>query len=186
LGTSNPKWPGLLGLAFYAAHGTVHVLRGHPEDLLWVCHLASLAVGIGWLSSSPTANAIGVMWLSFGLPLWALDLATGGEFFPTSALTHVGGLALGVLGVRRFGMPPGAWWKAILALAAVQQLCRWTTPVEANVNLSRAVWKGWERAFPSYPAYCALLLTGCGALFFAVERVTRMRARRSDDAVPAR
>jgi hypothetical protein len=55
-------------------------------------------------------------------------------------------------------LPRHAWWQAVLAFLALQQVCRWLTPPAANINLAFAVWQGWEARFPSYPAYLAMLV----------------------------
>ncbi len=174
---------GALALAFYAIHGGQHLLRGHPEDLLWACHLGAVLVGLGILARSATLNAVGFLWLCMGTTLWALDLAAGGQFIPTSLLTHVGGLAVGGVGVARLGMPRNAWWKAILAFLLLQQLSRWLTPAETNVNLAFRVASGWEDVFPSHLAYLALLV-GIGAVaFLTIERAARrlLEARHASD-----
>jgi hypothetical protein len=164
---------GTSALVFYAIHGGQHLIRGHPEDLLWACHLGAVLVGVGILIRSATLNAVGFLWLCLGTTLWAIDLAGGGELIPTSLLTHVGGLAVGGVGVFRLGMPRHAWWKAILAFLVLLQLSRWLTPAETNVNLAFSVASGWEEVFASHLAYLALLV-GIGAVaFFAIERAAR-------------
>ena len=161
---------GVIALACYATHAAWHLAHHRPDDLLWACHLACVLVGVGLLASSPTLVAIGVSWLSFGLPLWAIDLATGGEFLPTSVLTHVVGFALGILGVRRLGFPRGTWWKAALAFVALWPITRALTERAANVNLAFSVHPGWERVFPVYAVYFAAIVGLATATFFGVER----------------
>lgn len=170
---------GALALLFYAIHAGRHLALGHPEDALWACHLGALLVGLGWLARAPLPNAIGFFWLAMGDVLWGIDLATGGELLPTSLLTHGGGLALGVLGLARLGMPRGAWVWAIAAFLVLQTVCRFTTPPDLNVNLSHVVPSGWEARFPSYVSYQALLLAIGAAGFWLVERMTRSWLRRS-------
>lgn len=160
---------GILALSFYAVHGAVQVVGGHPENLLWACHLASVAIGAGLICRSPAANALGTEWLCLGLPIWLLNLATGGEFEPTSVLTHVGGIAVGLVGVRRLGVPRGTWWKAVAALVGLGLVCGWVTPPGENVNLSHAVWKGWEKQFPSYTLYRVYLSAIAGGTFWVAE-----------------
>jgi hypothetical protein len=155
---------GIAAVAFYAAHATTYLLRRQPENLLWVCHLGALAVGVGLIAGWPTWNAVGAFWLVLGVPLWIYDLSRGGEFIATSTLTHGGGLAVGAFGLRRIGLPRGAWWKATAALAGANLLCRAVTPPGENVNLAHAVYRGWESAFPSHFVYLVCLL----ALFAAV------------------
>ena len=178
---------GALALVFYAIHAGHHLLRGHPEDLLWACHLGAMCVGIGLLARLPLMNAVGFLWLATGDVIWLIGLSSGVEFIPTSLFTHVGGLALGALGIVRFGMPRHTWWRAVLAFFVLQQLCRLATPPQANVNLAHAAWSGWEELFPSTVAYQIALLAIGAAACFAVERIScrvlvRLAARSAADA----
>jgi len=77
---------GIVAFVFYAIHATAHLYRGEPYDLLWACNVAAVLVALGLLLRNATLNAIGLLWLCFGTSLWILDLATGGEFLPTSTL----------------------------------------------------------------------------------------------------
>lgn len=160
---------GVGALLCYAIHAGSHVLAGRPAEALWACHVATLLVGVGALLESSSWVAVGVLWLAFGNPLWILDLLTGGEFLLTSPLTHVGGLLLGLLALRRLPPPGVLWWKAVLAFAALLAVTRLVTPRSANVNLAFAVASGWEKIFPSYPLYLSLLLAAGAATFFVVE-----------------
>jgi hypothetical protein len=144
---------GLLAVVFYAVHASHELWMGRPEGLLWSCHLGSLAVGVGLLLRWPTWIGVGLLWLVVGLPLWAIESARRVGFEPTSPLTHVGGLVLGLLGVRKLGLPRPIWWKASALLVALQLVSRWITPERANINLAFAIWPGWERYFPSYVVY---------------------------------
>jgi hypothetical protein len=160
MNTTREKLPaaGLAAMAFYVVHAVESLLHRQPDNLLWACNLGALAVGIGLLMGSPTLNAIGTYWLVPGLPLWIYDLAKGGEFFWTSLLTHAGGLGVGFYGLRRLGLPRGAWWKATTALGALVVLCRVATPPKQNINLAHAAYPGWESTFPSHLVYLVSLL----------------------------
>jgi len=160
---------GALAVAFYAIHAAVHVARRQPENLLWVCHLGSLAVGAGLLLRSPALNAVGAFWLCWGLPLWILYLAMGGEFMPTSLGTHVGGLAIGFVGLRRIGLPRGAWWKTVLAWAVLVVFTRVATPPAENVNMAHRVQQGWETSFTSHPVYIVMIGATGAALSLALQ-----------------
>lgn len=141
--------PGALALCFYALHAAFTIWRDQPEHLLWSCHLASVWIGMGFLLGWPIFNAIGFLWLIVGVPVWVYYLIKGGEFFPTSLLTHIGGLLLGIWGVASLGMPIGAWWKAMFTFLVLQQISRWVTPTEANVNLAFPLWSNSaERSYP--------------------------------------
>jgi hypothetical protein len=167
------KWLGLIACGFYAVHAGYQLFFGQPENLLWICHLAPAVIGVGLLVDSPTTVTVGVLWLVPGIPLWLYDLYSGGESSPTSLFTHVGGLVVGVVALRSLGVPEQVWWKALLAAAGVQQLCRWVTPREANINLAYAVYPGWERWFPSYRMYLVALLLLFGVSFLVAEYALR-------------
>jgi hypothetical protein len=127
---------GLLAIAFFATHAAAHVARGTTENAIWVCHFSSLLIGIGLLSRSATLNAIGLLILIVGVPLWLVNLATGGEFLATSLLTHVGGLSVAVFGAQRLGLPRRVWFKALITATALIMASIWWTPPGANVNLA--------------------------------------------------
>ena len=160
---------GVALLAAYALHVTVLAGRGAPTDALWMCHVASLLVALGLLVLRPELIAVGFLWQALGTPLWLLDLSQGGELLATSLGTHLGGLAAGLFGVRRLGVPRGTWWRALFGLAGLLLLSRLVTPPAANVNLAFAVWPGWERLFPSHGAYLALLGAVAAATFVSLD-----------------
>jgi len=164
---------GLAALCCYAIHAGFHIANGRPAEVLWMCHLGAALVGIGLLLSSATTNGIGTLFLCMGTPLWLMYLAGGGEFYPTSAFPHLGGLAIGLLGVRQLGVPSGAWWKSVAALIALILVCRLVTPASANVNVAFAIYPGWEKMFPSHPVYLAVMMVQSAGYFFVCEHVLR-------------
>jgi len=164
---------GLAALACYAIHAGFHLYNGRPEEMLWMCHLGAALVGAGLLFSSATANGIGTLFLCIGTPLWVMYLAGGGELYPTSTLPHLGGLAIGLYGVRRLGLPTGTWWKAVAALIALILVCRLVTPPHANVNVAFAVYPGWEKVFPSHLVYLAVMMAQSAGYFFLCEYALR-------------
>ena len=164
---------GLAALVCYAIHAGFHILNGRPEEVLWVCHLGSALVGVGLLRSSAAMNGIGTLFLCMGTPLWVMYLAGGGEFYPTSCFPHLGGLAIGLYGVRRLRLPSGAWWKAVVALVSLILVCRLVTPAQANVNVAFAIYPGWERVFPSHPIYLAVMMAPSAGYFFLCEYALR-------------
>jgi hypothetical protein len=158
---------GVAALACYAIHGTYHLYRGRPEDLLWGCHMGAALVGIGLLIRSMTLNGIGTLFLSMGTPLWFLYLAGGGEFMPTSCFTHLGGLAIGLYAIRHSGIPDGTWWKAVAAALFLMLITRLTTPAAANVNVAFAIQPGWEALFSSHMVYI-MFMTAVMALHYYI------------------
>jgi hypothetical protein len=166
------KW-GSAALACYAIHAGFHLINGRPEEVLWMCHLGAALVGIGLLCSSAVTNGIGTLFLCVGTPLWLMYLAGGGEFYPTSCFPHLGGLAIGLYGVRRLGLRQGTWWKAVTALITLILVCRLVTPAAANVNVAFAIYPGWEKFFPSHPIYLAVMMAQSTVYFFICEYALR-------------
>jgi hypothetical protein len=164
---------GWLALGCYAVHAGFHLAHGRPEDLLWACHIGAALVGVGLLLRQPVINGVGVLFLCLGTPLWLLDLAAGGEFYPTSCFTHLGGLAIGIYAVRGLGFPKGVWWKATAFLIGLMLLCRLTTPAEANVNVAFAIQHGWEAHFSSYSVYLTTMLIEASVYFLVMELILR-------------
>ena len=168
---------GAIAIASYVIHAAVHVARGEPQDLLWACHIAALLVGLGLLCRWPNAIVVGFLWSCFGTPLWLLDLATGGEWFPTAVLTHFSGVVIGLVGVQRLGLPRGAAVKAMAAYVPLWALTRAVTPPWANVNVAFSVYQGWQTWFKSYPPYFVMLL-GVGLVtFIAAEQMLALIGR---------
>lgn len=180
---------GLLAALLFSIHAGYHALDGHPEHALWACHLGTLLVAAGFAFAWPTANGMGFLWLGMGNVLWLIDLANGAALLPTSLCTHVGGFGLSVLGLVRLGMPRGTWWKAVVGFVALQQICRWITPGVENVNISSAVWVGWEERFPSYLLFAVVLEALGAAVYYATEKLVRRAlasaAPPKPDGVPA-
>jgi hypothetical protein len=164
---------GILAILFYVVHGTYWIYKGVPANLLWACHVGTVLVGIGWLLNKSMVNAIGVLWLSLGNIMWAIYLYSTHDFEPSSVLTHVGGIVIGIIGVFRMGIPKYSYLIAVFALGLMQMITRFTTPAVENVNLAFRVQDGWESMFGSYFWYEIMLLACAMLCFFLAETLLR-------------
>ncbi|MFH1269010.1 MAG: hypothetical protein ABIK89_25060 [Planctomycetota bacterium] len=166
---------GLLALAFWGVHAAAHLVRGTPEQLLWVCHVAALGVGLGLLFGRRWLNAMGVLVLLVGTPAWAANLFIAGTFLPTSLLPHVGGLVLGLVGLNLLGPPESDWWKALALVALLLLISRAVVSVAGNVNLVYGIWPKmadwWPLRGPTIPAQ----LAAWAVVLWSVERCLRRR-----------
>ncbi|MEJ2169509.1 MAG: hypothetical protein P8X90_28730, partial [Desulfobacterales bacterium] len=108
-----------------------------------------------------------------GVPLWLLNIITSRDFMLTSTLSHIGGLIIAVYGLRFAAMPRFSWAAATAGLFVLGFVSRLATPEYANVNLSFAVWQGWEKTFPSYFWYVVMLLSIAAVSFWALEFIVR-------------
>ncbi len=169
---------GALGIAGFVVHAAFHVRRGRASEVLWACHVGALLAAIGALSHSGWLVAVGACWLSYGVPLWIADVASGGELLVTSLGTHLVGPVVAVLALRELGWPAGAWAAAWLGSLALLALSRAITSPAANVNLVFRVAEGWERRFRRHRLYLAGLWLASGAVYFVVERIARHLAAR--------
>ena len=164
---------GLIAAIFYLIHATVHVIDGTIVDLLWACNLGCLIVALGMIFNRPWMFSIGFFWLTLGLPLWILDISTGGEYMPTSTLIHIGGPTIGLLGCRYIRLPRYSWAAAVGGLFILGAISRVFTAPQGNINIAFAVWPGWEKYFPSYFWYALMLLAIAGLGFFTVDTIIR-------------
>ncbi len=164
---------GLLALVFYLAHAADCVRRGHGEDALWACHIATAAIAAGLLLGIRSCVALGCYCLTIGTPLWLVEAGLSRDVLATSFGTHVGGLLLGWVGLALVRTPARAWWKGVLALAALQQACRWWTPEAANVNGAFAVYDRFTPLFLNYAWYVATLAIVAAVTFWSLECALR-------------
>jgi hypothetical protein len=160
---------GLTALVLYTIHEIEYILHGQPENGLWTCNVGLIAVGVGLLIPSAICNAVGTFWMTAGLPLWIVYMLTATDGEMTSVLTHIGGLILGYIGIRRLGLPSPTWLIAILALAGLIVVSRPLTPAAANINFSHGVYEGTRRFFPSYWIYMSALFVAFTAVFTSLQ-----------------
>lgn len=188
----------------FAAHASVQAWIGIPHNLLWICHIACLMTGVGLLLRSAALAQAGLLLLVLGNPMWIGSLLTGGEFYPTSVLTHLGGLVFGWCGLRSM-MPklPSVHWTAAVAstrkasrrlaastaswrqgwlfavtiVAILLVISRGATPPELNVNLVFAPWCSLPDWLESDEWYVAMLWCLWVACLWGAARLLRLIAQ---------
>ena len=164
---------GILAIVFFLIHAGLILHAGEPYHILWSCHLACLMVGVAMLIRQPWMLAVGFFWLTMGVPLWLLNILTSRDFMLTSTLSHIGGIVIAVYGLRFEKMPRLSWAAAAAGLVFLGGVSRLVTPQHANVNLSFAVWQGWEDQFPSYFWYVVMLVSIAAVSFWMLELIIR-------------
>ena len=160
---------GLAVIVGYLFHAATHLRRSHPEELIWACHLGALAVAAGLIGRWPLPVAVGVEWLVVGNLFWLVGLGLGGEFLPTTLLTHLGGLVAGLYGLRAIGVVAGAWHIAAVALVALWAVTWFVTPARTQVNLAHGIQPGFEQLVPWYSVYIVVIFVACLGLFAGTE-----------------
>jgi len=162
---------GILPLAFTFAYYVIASREGRAGDTLWMCHLSNALLGLGMLFARPAIVRIAALWLVLGFLLWPLDIWTDGAVTAISILSHAGGLAVALYAVWSLRMTANPWLPAALLMLAVQQLCRWVTPPELNVNLAHRVYTGFEQWFGSYLVYWSTMTALAALGLWAIGRM---------------
>lgn len=173
---------GWIALVCWAIHGAVHVWRGSASDLVWGCNVGALLIAVGLVACERSLVSTGTFWLAAGTPLWLMDLVFGGERLCSSLLVHIVVLALGVRALVRDGLVEGAFWRALLGGALLQQCTRWLTHWSVNINVSYGIYAPFRRWFSDYSRYWLFTFVYVGALYFAFERLLRWHRARSQRA----
>jgi hypothetical protein len=168
----------LLTLACWLIHASVHWRRGSAPDLVWGCNLGALFIAIGLFFVEPSLVAVGTFWLAAGTPLWIMDLLFGGEWLYSSLLTHGVVFSLAIRHVVRGGLVEGAWWRALLGGALLQQCSRWLTHWSLNVNVAWGIYPPMRRYFSDFSRYWLATFVYLALLYFALDRALRWLHRR--------
>lgn len=161
---------GLLAIAFFGIHAFCQCRAGTASNLLWICHIADLCVGVGLVMRWRSLVAAGVLMLSIGIPMWIISLWDGGDFYPTSALTHLGGITIGLIGLAQLGLPRRSWLTGVGIVAVLLVLSRGITPAELNVNIAFVSFFHLPKALSEDEIYVLLLLTFWGCSMWIVEK----------------
>jgi hypothetical protein len=165
-------WPvGAIAAACGGAQDAYHLWRGEAHDLLWVCNISPFILAAGCFARSSRLVTVAALCLAYGTPLWVLDLVTGGEWIWTSFGPHVVCLVLAWYALRHVGIARMSWLYATLGVLAIFGVTRLLTAPKYNVNLAFSVWAGWEKYFPSYALYFALIVGTFAVSTFTVEKL---------------
>jgi hypothetical protein len=161
--------PGSLSILFYILYVAYYASHNKLYNMVWVCHVGSLLVGLGLVFRKPLLNATGFFWVSIGIPLWVYNLTSGSSSVIYSYLTHWGGLINGLLGIYIMGIPKRSYIYSAIALSVFACATRFITPPGENINLIHSIWPGWETVFPSFPVFLAIIFFYCIIVFFLIE-----------------
>ena len=122
-----------------------------------MCNIGNLLLAMGLFLEKPVVIRLAAIWTIPGLVIWILYVVLAWGVFLSSMLAHVGGLAVAMIALSRYGMDRTAWRWAFGWYLVVQLASRFLTSPALNVNLAHAVQPGWERAFQSYWSFWLVL-----------------------------
>jgi len=147
-----PRWVGLGLIAILVIHAVISKMPyGLLPEMLFACHVATAVLAVGVLLRKPSLVLFGFSFhLGAGIWGYLIDLCETRTTSWTSVLVHLSPLAVGVLEVRRSGLPRWAPWASFVFLASMVVLAYYTTPPTLNVNLA-------HRPFPPVARYTPAL-----------------------------
>ena len=141
---------GVLPLSFFLAQAVHYWRLGQLGHMLWMCNIGNLVMAIGLFLGQPMLIRVAAMWSIPGVVIWFRYVVMEWGIFGSSMSAHVGGLIVGMVALRKVRVDRTAWLYCLGWFLILQLLSRVTTPVEMNVNVSHAVYQGWQQIFTAY------------------------------------
>ncbi len=136
--------------------------------MLWMCNIGNLILAVGLFLNHALLIRIAVIWLVPGLVVWLIYVVLPWGVFLSSTLAHLGGLAVGLIAIRRVRMDRLAWTHAFLWYLGVQLVSRLATATQLNVNLSQEIQPGWREAFGTYWKFWVVLTVGTAVILWFI------------------
>jgi hypothetical protein len=159
---------GLLPLGFFLAQ-TIHYWRyGGLGNLAWMCNVGSLLLAVGILLEHRELIRAAAIWTIPGLPIWIWYVWLNGSPPLSSTLTHVGGLVVGLIVLRRVRMDRTAWLYAFLWYLFMQAVARTLTSPDLNVNVVHRIQPGWESRFGSFWKFWIVMTVAVGITLWVI------------------
>ncbi|HET6266957.1 MAG TPA: hypothetical protein VFG11_04500 [Acidobacteriota bacterium] len=141
---------GFIPLGFFLLNLFHHIQESKPDHILWICNLDNLMIALGLLLNAPVLIRIAILWLVPGFPLWLIESYELGALPLSAVCAHVGALIFGFALLPKIRMKRVTWIYATLYALIVQQLSRWFTRSELNINVAFRPYSGWDQTFPHY------------------------------------
>ncbi len=182
---------GLLPLAFFLGQGLHYWQIDQCGHLLWMCNVGNLLLAVGLLFDQRLLMRVAIIWSVPGLFVWLLYVVAEWFHYATldwsavasSTFAHVGGLAVGLIVLRRIRLDRHSWIYAVVWYLSVQFLSWLSTPAELNVNLSHRIQEGWQTYFSSYFKFwivlTLLVVVGMWLLNLMLEKIWPLRSPES-------
>ena len=162
---------GILPLIFFLAQ-TIHYWRyGGMGNLLWICNVGNVLLGVGLLLGQRELIRTAAIWTIPGLGIWIRYVLLASGFYFSTTLAHVGGIVVGLIALSRVRMDRLAWIYAFIWSLLVQLAARLLTSPELNVNLAHRIQPGWENLFSTYWKFWLVLLMVTALVLWLISKV---------------
>jgi len=141
---------GILPLIFFAGQGIFYWFDGSLGNMLWMCNIGNLVLAIAIFAGAREVIRAIAIWTIPGLVIWFFFAFLPIGFVFTSALAHLGSLAVALVVLRKIRVDRMAWLFAFGWYLLMQAVARLATAPALNVNLAHRVQPGLESTFTSY------------------------------------
>ena len=175
---------GFLPLSFFAARFVEYVVVAKtPEQILWACHISNLLLAVGMFLASPFLIRIAFFWLILGAPPWIVDMVWSRLVTPVSVFSHLGGVVLAIVAIRKVGAKRGSWLHSLVYFVILQQITRLLTQPGpyTNVNVAHFAYGPAKDWFTSYWKYWLVNTSVIAVALITIEivllRLYKMRAK---------
>lgn len=161
---------GVLPLIFFLVQ-TIHYWRfGGMGNLLWICNLGNVLLGIGLLIDQRELIRAAGIWTIPGLLIWIVYVLLPSGFYFSTTLAHVGGIIVGLIALKRVGVDRFAWLHAFVWMLLTQIVARLVASPELNVNVANRVQSGWETSFSSYWKFWVVMMLAVAGGLWAIAK----------------
>ena len=169
-----PRWLGVVVLAVWLGYAAEKASQGILPEMLWACHVATLAVIIGLFGRWRNWVAAGFLFhAAAGLLGYSMDALANWPPSLLSLLSHIVPLGVGLLAVWGQIWPRWVRWVDIAACAAVLPLTYWLTEPALNINLVHAPWPPLASWFPNLASVWVYNMVIAAVLIVSVDAVFR-------------
>jgi len=159
---------GFLPLIFFLAQAIHYWRINELGHMLWMCNIGNLLLALGLFLNRPLLMRVAVIWLIPGLVVWFLYVALAWGLVLSSTFAHVGGIAVGMVALKKVRMDRVAWLYALGWYLVIQLVSRLITPVALNVNVSHTIDPGWQQTFGSYWQFWVVLTVTTAILLWLI------------------
>ncbi len=161
---------GLLPLSFFAVQ-TIHYWRfGGLGNLLWMCNLGNVLMGVGLLIGHRELIRAAAIWTLPGLALWVVYVLIPSGLYFSTTLAHVGGFIVGMIALQRVRMDRLAWLYAFAWGVLTQIAARFLSAADLNVNVAHRIQAGWDKTFTSYWKFWVVLMLSVAVTLWLIGR----------------
>ena len=162
---------GLLPLIFFLLQ-TIHYWRfGGTGNLLWMCNLGNVLLGVGLLLGHRELIRAAAIWTIPGLGIWIRYVLLASDFYFSTTLAHVGGITIGLIALQRVRMDRLAWLYAFAWYLLTQLTARLFTSPDLNVNVAHRIQPGWEKFFSSYWKFWIVMMAVTAFVLWGIGKV---------------